>query len=279
MKKITAFTIAAIMALGMTACGDTEKKSAGAQQDAKAAAQGENGGSKTSREDMLKTANGNAKTAYNMVAEYLADLETEGRLSEATEQEAAKFAVEELSSSTSGGIVGVKLVDIDTDSPYFCVLWRESNSTDIIGRYPDAASSPDEHIEWDVGAEREYIGEHSDNDADTLTDVVSNSKLKTANGNAKTAYNAVAEYLADMETMGKLSEVTEQSAADEAADMLGGHDMGGMIGVTITDLENARFEVFWRESEDSNIVGRYPDAPRSVEDCPEWDVGAYSYIK
>ena len=155
MKKITAFTIAAIMALGMTACGDTEKKSAGAQQDAKAAAQGENGGSKTSREDMLKTANGNAKKAYN----------------------------------------------------------------------------------------------------------------------------AVAVYFADMETMGKLSEVTEQNAADEAADMLDGYDMGGMIGVTITDLENVRFEVFWRESEDSNIVGRYIDAPRSVEDCPEWDVGAYSYIK
>ena len=296
MKRTTALITAAVMALCMTACGDNKDKPASAKEDSSSAsaAAPEEKGTTLSDEEILKKAIGCAKVGYNAVAEYLADMETQGRISEATEQEAAERALKELDGNCDiNGTVGIRFDEMDDNGFFnFTVQFRSADKPEIVGQYPDPAQTPEDSPAWNVKAENECSasetadtdggngGSFGDEVSDFLTGgYTSKSKLKSANGNAKTGYNAVAEYLADMETMGKLSEVTEQSAADEAADMLGGHDMGGMIGVTITDLENVWFEVFWRESEDSNIVGRYPDAPRSVEDCPEWDVGAYSYIK
>ena len=46
---------------------------------------------------------------------------------------------------------------------------------------------------------------------------VKKSRLKTANGNAKTAYNAVSEYLADLETQGLIGDADEGDAASVAA--------------------------------------------------------------
>ncbi|SFC02993.1 hypothetical protein [Ruminococcus albus] len=232
-------------------------------------------------ETKLKSANGNAKSAYNAVAEYLADMEFMEKLSEASADEAAKKAAEELSSDGYSGIVGVKLIDLNECN--FQVFWHSDKNPEIVGRYPEPPQSVEECPEWDVDAEYKCSGKprmkNSKKETEKHTKI--DPELKTAITNAKKAYSAVEVYIGDMETKGELSEVTEQSAADVAAAMLKDYEISGIIGVTITDLyhEYPQFEVFWRESEDSNIVGKYPYPPQSVDDCPEWDVGAYSYVK
>ena len=235
----------------------------------------------------LKSANTNAKTAYNAVAVYIADMDTQGKLSEVSADEAAKKAAEELPSDGNSGIVGVKLIDLNECN--FQVFWRSDDNSDIISRYPEPPQSIDECPNWDVEAEYKCSGKPQMKNSKKATEnyLKIDPELKTANANAKKAYDAVEIYIADMETKGKLSEITEQSAANEAAAMLEAeamlkdYEISGMIGVTITDLylEYPRFEVIWRESEDSNIVGKSPYSPLSVDDCPEWDAGAYSYIK
>ena len=298
MKRTTALITAAVMALCMTACGDNKDKPASAKEDASSASAAvqEEKGTTLSDEEILKKANGCAKTGYNAVAEYLADMETQGRISEATEQEAAERALKELDGNCDiNGTVGIRFDEMDDNGFFnFTVQFRSADKPEIVGQYPDPAQTPEDSPAWNVKAENECSasetvdtdggngGSFGDEVSDFLTGgYTSKSKLKSANGNAKTAYNAMAEYLADMETKGELSEVTEQSAADVAAAMLKDYEISGIIGVTITDLyhDYPQFEVFWRESEDSNIVGKYPYPPQSVDDCPEWDVGAYSYVK
>ena len=303
MKKFTAFAAAVIMALSMTACIDKEKSSAKEQESSSnekaeqtvvdekrseeeqdrisSAAESQDENSETSQEDLLKEVNLAAEMGYNLTSEYLADMEFMEKLSEASADEAAKKAAEELSSDGYSGIVGVKLIDLNECN--FQVFWHSDKNPEIVGRYPDCPRSVDECPEWDVDAEYKCSEKprmkNSKKETEKHTKI--EPELKTAITNAKTAYSAVEVYIGDMETKGELSEVTEQSAADVAAAMLKDYEISGIIGVTITDLyhEYPQFEVFWRESEDSNIVGKYPYPPQSVDDCPEWDVGAYSYVK
>ena len=57
------------------------------------------------KKSRLKTANGNAKTAYNAVAEYLADQETQGKLADASPEDAKTSAEAELSTNGSGKVM------------------------------------------------------------------------------------------------------------------------------------------------------------------------------
>lgn len=104
---------------------------------------------------------------------------------------------------------------------------------------------------------------------------VKKSRLKTANGNAKTSYNAVAEYLADMETQGKLKSVTNDGALEEAKNALksNGSD-AGMPGtnvesvVTADDFDGTQtWYCQWKKQDGDEIVGQYPEAPQKVGDA------------
>ena len=167
MKRTTALITAAVIALGMTACSkDKDKPAEETSSAAAAASQEENSGTSLSDEEILKKANGCAKTGYNAVAEYLADLETQGKLSIATEEEAAEFAARELGYIDSTGIVGVTFDGDLTESPDFHVLWRENENSGIIGRYPAPPQSPDEQIDWDAAAEMSCYETYYNDDED-----------------------------------------------------------------------------------------------------------------
>ena len=166
MKRTTAFITAAVMALCMSACGDAKDKPEKEDASSASAASQEEKGSTLSDEEILKKANGYAKTGYNAVAEYLADMETQGKLSTATEEEAAEFAARELGYNDSTGIVGVTFDGDLTESPDFHVLWREKENSGIIGRYPDPPQSPDEQIDWDAAAEMSCYETYYNDDED-----------------------------------------------------------------------------------------------------------------
>ena len=161
MKKITAFTIAAIMALGMTACGDTTEKASEKEQESKATTvesqeeNNENSVNEISKDELLKSANGNAKTGYNAVAEYLVDLDTQGKIAEATEQAAAECAAKEI--SLNDGISGTVGVSFEKSEDYdflnFTVQFRADEDSTIIGQYPDAAHELEEIPQWSAKAE------------------------------------------------------------------------------------------------------------------------------
>lgn len=110
---------------------------------------------------------------------------------------------------------------------------------------------------------------------------VKKARLKTANGNAKTAYNGVSEYLADKETEGELASADEQEAADAGAKELSTNGKGsGIVGVTWDDdpadtsLTTFAFTVQWHKAEGDEIVGQYPDPASKLEDCPAWSSAA-----
>lgn len=291
MKRTTALITAAVMALCMTACGDAKDKPEKEDSSSAVAAAPEEKGTTLSDEEILKKAIGCAKVGYNAVAEYLADMETQGRISEATEQEALDLALKELEGYCDiNGTVGVRFDEMDDNGFFnFTVQFRSADKPEIVGQYPDPAQTPEDSPAWNVNAEGECSasetagtsggngGSFGDEISDLLTGgYTSKSKLKSANGNAKTGYNAVAEYLADLETQGKLSTATEEEAAEFAARELGYNDSTGIVGVTFDgDLtESPDFHVLWRENENSGIIGRYPDPPQSPDEQIDWDAAA-----
>lgn len=109
---------------------------------------------------------------------------------------------------------------------------------------------------------------------------VKKSRLKTANGNAKTAYNAIAEYVADKETLGELSEVTNAAAAAAAIDELksNGTD-AGFVGTDVAKVAaedakgNETWYAQWKKTEGDEIVGQYPEAPQKVADIEKNESG------
>lgn len=122
---------------------------------------------------------------------------------------------------------------------------------------------------------------------------VKKSRLKTANGNAKTAYNAAAEAVADLETQGiqfaggavatqadvdctatpgDFSIPTDASGAQAYLENCLKKNLGpnGADGgfATIKSKEasttNPVFEAYWHKTTSDTIVGRYPEAPADV---------------
>lgn len=132
---------------------------------------------------------------------------------------------------------------------------------------------------------------------------VKKSRVKTANGNAKTAYNAAAEAFADLETQGKLGKtvtnavpsgwqdsrtVTEVKISNVStdADKKGfvAYKVGSVLaengegsgrfqvvaGVTSATTDSATeksFTVLWHKEQTDSIVGRYPNPPADVDEA------------
>lgn len=97
---------------------------------------------------------------------------------------------------------------------------------------------------------------------------VKKSRLKTANGNAKTAYNAVAEYVTDQETLGQLASVDNDTAVSGAKSALASN--GTDAGVVACDVENviddseAIWHCQWKKTAGDEMIGQYPEAPTTV---------------
>lgn len=120
----------------------------------------------------------------------------------------------------------------------------------------------------------------------SMLNYVKKSRLKTANSNAKTAYNAVAENIADAETNGyALSAVltaetdaskwkitagtvydAKPSAADAGAEKIAaalrenGDEAGCFKVAKATISGQASYVVLWAKNTSDEMVGRYPDA-------------------
>lgn len=110
---------------------------------------------------------------------------------------------------------------------------------------------------------------------------VKKSRLKTANGNAKTAYNAVAEYAADQETKGTpVTWSSEAGTYDCKTDASGvqhvlysaladnGNEAGEAYVGDATINSKDTFFVHWRKTSSDTIVGQYPEATADVDSCP-----------
>lgn len=114
----------------------------------------------------------------------------------------------------------------------------------------------------------------------SMLNYVKKSRLKTANSNAKTAYNAVAEYVADGETKGQdltttlgdftgtytLATTLKTSSKDGdklVADvLLSNGDESGGVAVFKGTLKNGEetFIVQWAKTANDEMIGQYPDA-------------------
>ena len=109
---------------------------------------------------------------------------------------------------------------------------------------------------------------------------VKKSRLKTANGNAKTAYNAIAEYLAEEETQGNLTNVDNGKCISAATSALAAN--GGDAGVVDTDAEgvadnvNYVWHAQWIKTNGDEIVGQYPDAPKDVAASEAMEFGTFT---
>lgn len=122
----------------------------------------------------------------------------------------------------------------------------------------------------------------------SMLNYVKKSRLKTANANAKTAYNAVAEIFAEAETKGYplttvltttstasdasawtiasntnyVAASTSAGAAGSIADVLKENgEESGVFRVCKDTINGANsFRVYWAKTESDEMVGRYPDA-------------------
>lgn len=111
----------------------------------------------------------------------------------------------------------------------------------------------------------------------SMLNYVKKSRLKTANSNAKTAYNAVAEYVADKETQGQavsatiaefnttINCTTPASYTDGmklVADALAenGDEAGYVYVNTATINGTSSYYVHWAKKDADEMVGQYPEA-------------------
>ena len=113
----------------------------------------------------------------------------------------------------------------------------------------------------------------------SMLNYVKKSRLKTANSNAKTAYNAVAENVADAETNGyalsavltaetdaskwkiTAGTVYDAKASASAAALRENGDEAGCFKVAKATISGqASYVVLWAKNTSDEMVGRYPDA-------------------
>ena len=121
---------------------------------------------------------------------------------------------------------------------------------------------------------------------------VKKSRLKTANCNAKTAYNAVAEFAADQETKGtpvnwstvagtynatdnKVTITSTSTQQDLLKNVIigclsdNGNEAGqAYVGKAIINGNNNAFYVQWRKTASDTIIGQYPEAVPDVDSVP-----------
>ena len=117
----------------------------------------------------------------------------------------------------------------------------------------------------------------------SMLNYVKKSRLKTANSNAKTAYNAVSEYVADKETQGvnksdaigyfgtgTINCTTAISSASTDADKAkkvvvdalieNGNEAGVVVVGSATINGSDSFYVHWAKNAGDEMVGQYPEA-------------------
>lgn len=111
----------------------------------------------------------------------------------------------------------------------------------------------------------------------SMLNYVKKSRLKTANSNAKTAYNAVAEYVADKETQGQAVSATisefnttincttpssYSNGMKLVADALAenGDEAGYVFVGTATINDTSSYYVHWAKQTGDEMVGQYPEA-------------------
>ena len=127
---------------------------------------------------------------------------------------------------------------------------------------------------------------------------VKKSRLKTANGNAKTAYNTAAGALADLETSGiqvnslaisnkdctkggtpaDIDTITDEAGGQayveevvkQALGANGGD--GGWVSVIGDTKANDVWYAAWHRKESDKLVGRYPEAPSTVDKAEKIDI-------
>ena len=127
---------------------------------------------------------------------------------------------------------------------------------------------------------------------------VKKSRLKTANGNAKTAYNTAAGALADLETSGvqvtsleiknvdctaggspaEIDDVADEAAGQKYVEEVvkqalgaNGGD-GGYVSVVGNTKANDVWYAAWHRKSGDKLVGRYPEAPSTVEKAEAIDI-------
>ena len=114
---------------------------------------------------------------------------------------------------------------------------------------------------------------------------VKNSKLKSANSNAKLVYTTASTFVADKEVQGKLSEVSSM-APKSVASMTDGATLEGAIKTALSDnggasgwaavtmkSGNAGIECAqWAKTDTDNMVGQYPDPVEEVAKIPTGQV-------
>lgn len=130
----------------------------------------------------------------------------------------------------------------------------------------------------------------------SLMGYVKKSRLKTANGNAKTAYNAVAEWTAEQETQGKPAKWVDDTSLDQQIVCTGtaptdtakldylvykalasnGNEAGiAYVGGATINGEKTFF-CHWTKTTDDNIFGQYPEAIKKVDDLSA-EGGTHAY--
>ena len=120
----------------------------------------------------------------------------------------------------------------------------------------------------------------------SLIGYVRKSRLKTANVNAKTVYNAIAEYVVDEDTKGNPIDWSKVAGTYSGKETTIGLDdtiaekvhavlepNGNEAGETYIDIHmfgtTEGFYTHWRKREDS-LIGQYPEAIQFTDDSVEW---------
>ncbi|ADU23240.1 hypothetical protein [Ruminococcus albus] len=242
----------------------------------------------------------NAKTAYNVVAEYIADYETEhglnslqeifdnGEFPQANTKEGLKIGTKELTKGDAAinyelltnaykcdVSVYVGLTTINGEEYFF--VQTKDNTTGNVGQYP----TPDHRdLEW---------GTYSNAVPRLVHD------QKSLNGDAKTVYNAVSEYFADLETQGydieecykngcfakastieglKIGQEAEYTDGDKAINDGLKYNGRGYDGLTVyvgMDLSSkdqyGDYAFFVQVKDATGRVGQYPDP---TKDSATW---------
>lgn len=119
---------------------------------------------------------------------------------------------------------------------------------------------------------------------------VKKSRLKTANSNAKTAYNAVATWAAEQETAGSPVDWSAASMAsydckNPSASGVGkvlydamsenGSEAGLAAVIPANINSKSSFAVQWRKTSSDTMIGQYPNAIADVDKAESASFGVY----
>lgn len=169
--------------------------------------------------------------------------------------------------TVSEGEIGLLLGDENGDGGYALEFVIQDLDGEILVLFNGLT-----YLSSDDIADADYEFDHYDEKA----------SLKTANSNAKTAYNIVAEYLADMETQGySPDEVLYEEGgeidctsvsysnklSEKISEYFSEYDSGGMV--YIGTFEDGFF-VQWKAYSDSEVVGQYPNPNGDVNNQYTW---------